>query len=70
MEMIKHAQAEYFNSSMVLEGGSNHADRQGTLLTTEQCLLNKNRNPNLTKQENSKWCSKILIFVPPPAISC
>jgi len=51
MEMIKHAQAEYFNSTMVLEGGSIHVDGQGTLLTTEQCLLNKNRNPNLTKQE-------------------
>ena len=36
---------------MVLEGGSINVDGTGTLITTEQCLLNKNRNPNLTKEE-------------------
>ena len=37
--------------NMILEGGSIHVDGEGTLLTTEQCLLNKNRNPNLSKNE-------------------
>jgi agmatine deiminase len=31
------------------EGGAIHSDGQGMLLTTEQCLLNSNRNPGLTK---------------------
>ncbi|XP_042481420.1 agmatine deiminase isoform X2 [Macadamia integrifolia] len=40
-----------FPHSMVLEGGSIHVDGEGTCLTTEECLLNKNRNPTLTKEQ-------------------
>ena len=40
----------YFSPGIVLEGGSIDVNGRGTLITTEQCLLNKNRNPNLSKQ--------------------
>jgi agmatine deiminase len=36
---------------MILEGGSIDVNGAGALLTSESCLLNKNRNPNLSRQE-------------------
>jgi agmatine deiminase len=49
--MINEANATYFKNDMVLEGGSIHVNGQGTLITTEQCLLHKNRNPHLSKDD-------------------
>src|SRR5262245_25841405 len=40
-----------FYPEMVLEGGSIDVNGGGALLTTESCLLNKNRNPNLSRDE-------------------
>ncbi len=36
---------------LVLEGGSIHSDGEGTILTTEACLLSRGRNPGLTKAQ-------------------
>lgn len=43
--------AKIVHSDMVLEGGAFYTDGAGTLLTTESCLLNPNRNPHMTKAE-------------------
>jgi agmatine deiminase len=40
-----------FRPGIVLEGGSIDVEGQGTVMTTEQCLLNSNRNPGLKKGE-------------------
>lgn len=44
----------------VLEGGSIHTDGEGTLITTEECLLSKGRNPKLTKAEIEEKLNKYL----------
>lgn len=41
----------YRADGFVLEGGSVHSDGEGTLLVTEETLLDKGRNPELTKEE-------------------
>ncbi len=40
-----------FYPRMILEGGSIEVNGAGGLLTSESCLLNKNRNPNLSRDE-------------------
>jgi agmatine deiminase len=40
-----------FYPRMILEGGSIDVNGAGALLTSESCLLNRNRNPNLSREE-------------------
>jgi agmatine deiminase len=40
-----------FSPGIVMEGGSIEVNGRGTLLTTEACLLNPNRNPRLSKEQ-------------------
>jgi agmatine deiminase len=43
--------ARRYRAPIILEGGAIHVDGEGTALVTEQCLLNPNRNPELSRQE-------------------
>jgi len=49
--LLEHLGIERFGSPMVLEGGAIAVDGTGRLATTEQCLLNPNRNPLLDRGE-------------------
>lgn len=40
---------------IIMEGGSVDFNGKGTVLTTTSCLLNKNRNPHLTKEEIEEY---------------
>ena len=49
--ILELAGARRFDSWLVAEGGGVTVDGEGTVITTETCFLNKNRNPGRTKKE-------------------
>jgi len=49
--LLEHLGIERYASPLVLEGGAIAVDGTGRLVTTEQCLLNPNRNPLLEREE-------------------
>jgi agmatine deiminase len=49
-----------FEPGIVLEGGSIDVNGAGAVLTTEQCLLNPNRNPHLSKTEIEQYLKDYL----------
>jgi agmatine deiminase len=49
--LASHFGVRRYRAPFVLEGGSFFVDGEGTLLTTEQCLLHPNRNPSMSRGE-------------------
>lgn len=49
-----------FEPGVVMEGGSIEVNGEGCVLTTEQCLLNPNRNPHLKRNEIERYLKEYL----------
>ena len=50
-KVLEVERVDRYSAPIVLEGGSIHVDGEGTVLSTEQCLLHHNRNPRLSRAE-------------------
>ena len=49
--VAQHLGMRIFDAPLVMEGGAFFTDGEGTLITTEQCLLDPNRNPTLSREQ-------------------
>lgn len=49
--LLSHLGAPAFTASFVFEGGAVHVDGEGTALVVEECVLNPNRNPGMTRED-------------------
>ena len=50
-KVLEIEDADRYRAPIVLEGGSIHVDGEGTVMATEECLLNHNRNPELSREQ-------------------
>ena len=50
----------YFKPGIVMEGGSIDVNGNGLVMTTEQCLLNKNRNPDLDRRQIEEYLRRYI----------
>ena len=67
--ILARAGAQRFPSTLVAEGGGITVDGEGTVITTESCFLNRNRNPGWSRKEiESELCRTLgaekIIWIP------
>jgi agmatine deiminase len=63
--LTKH---QVFEPGIILEGGAVDGNGEGTILTTEPCLLNPNRNPQLSRDDVERYladyaCAKKVLWI-------
>jgi agmatine deiminase len=49
-----------YRAPLINEGGALHVDGEGTVLVTEECLLNANRNPGLERRDVERYLQAYL----------
>ena len=59
-KVLELTHCERYVAPFVNEGGAIHVDGQGTVMVTEQCLLNRNRNPRLGRSQIEKLLLRYL----------
>ena len=59
-KVLEIERCDRYRAPFVLEGGAIHVDGQGTLITTEECLLNRNRNPGLSREQIERLLRRYL----------
>jgi agmatine deiminase len=57
-----HSGLAYSEADWILEGGAIDHDGSGTVVTTEQCLLNPNRNRTMSRQDIEQALARELSF--------
>jgi len=51
LKVAEIERVDRYKAPLVMEGGSIHVDGEGTVITTEECLLSPGRNPQLSREE-------------------
>lgn len=59
-KVIEFERDDRYAPDFILEGGSIDVDGEGTLLTTEECLLNPNRNPQKSREQIEQYLKDYL----------
>jgi agmatine deiminase len=59
-KVLEIERAQRYQAPLINEGGAIHVDGQGTVLVTERCLLNPNRNPSLSRRQIEQYLCRYL----------